>query len=125
MLLPIAVGGALGSVTRYLLGTLLAGRTAGFPWATLAINVTGSLLLGFVFRLPVGPESSTTAARAAITVGFCGGYTTFSTFSYETLALIETGSYGRATLYALASVGLSVAAAVVGVALARGLRAGA
>jgi CrcB protein len=118
MLFAIALGGALGSVVRYLLGTLIAARTSGFPWGTLVINVTGSLLLGFFFRssaLALQPP----ALRAALTVGFCGGYTTFSTFSYETLALVQAGSYARAGAYVVGSVVLSVSAAVAGAALAR------
>jgi CrcB protein len=123
MLFAIAVGGALGSVVRHLLGTFVAARTSGFPWGTLAINVTGSLLLGFLVRSLADPAHSP-ALRAALTVGFCGGYTTFSAFSVETLALVQQGSWGRATVYALASVLLGVAAAVAGTALARSLRAG-
>ena len=124
MLFAIALGGALGSVVRYLLGTALAGRPGGVPWATLLVNVTGSLLLGFLVRYLDGP-GPTPALRAALTVGFCGGYTTFSTFSYETLLLVEAGSYARAAAYAAASVFLSVGAAAAGVALARALRAAA
>jgi len=121
MLFAIAAGGALGSIARYLIGTLVATRAPGFPWATLLINVTGSLLFAFLFAALTSPAQSP-ALRAGLTTGFCGGYTTFSTFSYETLALVERGSYGRAGSYVVASVLLSVAAAVAGVALARGLR---
>lgn len=121
MLLAIAAGGALGSVARYLLGALVAPRAAGFPWATLAINVSGSLLLGALAVALAGPGPSP-AARAGLTVGFCGGFTTFSTFSLETLALLEQGSYARAGAYAAASLVLSVAAAMAGAALARALR---
>ena len=121
MLFAIALGGALGSVVRYLLGTALAGRPGGVPWATLLVNVTGSLLLGFLVRYLDGPGPAP-ALRAALTVGFCGGYTTFSTFSAETLALLEAGSYARAAGYALASVLLSVAAAGGGAALGRAAR---
>lgn len=123
MLFAIAAGGALGSVARYLLGSFIAERTSGFPWATLAINVTGSLLFAFLFTSLTSPGQSS-VLRAGLTTGFCGGYTTFSTFSYETLALVERGSYGRAGSYAVASVLLSVSAAVAGVVLARGVRGG-
>ena len=122
MLFAIAVGGALGSVASYLLGAFVAARGAGLPWGTLAVNVTGSLLLGFLVRHLAHPDQSA-VLRAGLTVGFCGGYTTFSTFSVETLALLEGGSYSRAALYSLASVVLSVAAALAGAALARALRA--
>ena len=121
MLIAVAAGGALGSVARYLLGALLAPRAPGFPGVTLAINVSGSLLLGALAVALAGPAHSP-AVRAGLTVGLCGGYTTFSTFSLETLALLEQGSYARAGAYAAASVVLSVAAALAGAALARLLR---
>ena len=122
MVFAIALGGAAGSVARYLLGTLLAPRAHGFPWGTLAINVSGSLLLAFLltYRAAPGPPSPVAAGLAT---GFCGGYTTFSTFSAETVALMNAGSYARAGAYAAASVVLSVGAAVLGAALARLLHA--
>jgi len=121
MLFAIALGGAAGSVARYLLGTALAGVVSGFPLATLVINVTGSFLLGLLFASLTDPAASP-AVRAALTTGFCGGYTTFSTFSYETVALVERGAGARALLYVAGSVTLSLAATVAGIALARALR---
>ena len=119
MLLAIALGGAAGSVARHLLGSWVATRTTGIPWGTLVVNVTGSLLLGFVARSLAGRPHSP-ALAAALTVGFCGGYTTFSAFSLETVLLLERGAWARALLYALASVALCVGGAAVGVALAPG-----
>lgn len=121
MLLAIAAGGALGSVARYLLGAGVGGRAPGFPWATLAINVSGSLLLAFLAAVLVAPAAPP-ALRAGLTTGFCGGYTTFSTFSHETLALVEQGSHARAAAYVAASVVLSLLAAAAGLALGRTLR---
>ena len=121
MLLAVAAGGALGSVARYLLGAAIGPRAPGFPWATLAVNVSGSLLLAFLAAFLVAPTTSP-ALRAGLTTGFCGGYTTFSAFSRETLALVEQGSYARAAAYVLASVALSLAAAAAGLGLARTLR---
>lgn len=120
MLFAIALGGAAGSVARHLLGTYVGTRTTGLPWGTLLVNVTGSLLLGFLVRYLAGRTHSP-ALVAALTVGFCGGYTTFSAFSVETVLLIERGAWARALLYALASVALCVGGAAVGVALARGM----
>ena len=118
MLLAIALGGAAGSVARHLLGSYVGARTVGLPWGTLLVNVTGSLLLGFLARYVVGRAHSP-ALAAALTVGFCGGYTTFSAFSVETVLLLERGAWTRALLYALASVALCVGGAGAGVALAR------
>ncbi|MGI9075867.1 MAG: fluoride efflux transporter CrcB [Gemmatimonadaceae bacterium] len=95
MIWYIAVGGAAGSVSRYLLGTFVQQRTgATFPLGTLIINVTGSLLLGFLLRYTFATPAASPEMRALLTIGFCGGYTTFSTFSYETLALLEAASTG-------------------------------
>ena len=122
MIFGIALGGALGTVARYWLGGLAQRYSAFFPYGTLTINVTGSLALGFLVRYllatPAGPE-----LRAALTIGFCGGFTTFSTFSYEAAALIESGSTGRALLYMAASVVLSLTATFVGFAIARAVLA--
>ena len=119
MLFAIALGGAVGSVLRYGIGSMLQQRVgAGFPVGTLVVNVTGSLLLGFLvrylFETTVSPEM-----RAALTIGLCGGYTTFSTFSVDTVRLIEEGSWERASAYVLASVVLSLLATIAGLALAR------
>ena len=125
-MLAVAAGGAVGSVTRYAIAFAAeqAGlATSGFPIWTLAINVTGSFLLGFFARYFMS-SSIAPALLAALTLGFCGGYTTFSTYSYELLGLGERGLWGRATAYAAASVVLGLAAVAAGASLGRGLRTG-
>jgi CrcB protein len=120
MLWYIAVGSAIGGVSRYLVGGLsqrLAGGT--FPTGTLLINVTGSFLLGLILRYGVETSTLTPEIRAFLTVGFCGGFTTFSAFSYETVALAEDGDWTRAALYVALSVGLSLIATFLGFAAAR------
>ncbi len=110
----IALGGAVGSVTRYLLGGVVQ-RTAGiaFPIGTLAINVSGSFVAGFLLRCFMNVQTHPTL-RAALIVGFCGGFTTFSAFTTETLGLFEGGEYARAALYVAASVALSLMAVFAG-----------
>lgn len=116
----IALGGAAGSVARFLLGSYLHQRTGGtLPWGTFVVNVSGSLLLGFLMRLALASPAMSPELRALLVIGFCGGYTTFSTYSYETLALLEGGAYGRAATYATASVLVALAATYVGFALGR------
>jgi CrcB protein len=120
MLWSIALGSAAGGVSRYLLGLFIQQRTGmSFPMGTLVINVTGSLLLGFLLRWTLSVSNTTPEVRALLTTGFCGGYTTFSTFSYETAALIEGGRYGRALLYIALSVTLALIGTFVGFQLAR------
>lgn len=116
----IAVGSAAGGVARFVLGSVVQARSGGaFPVGTLLVNVSGSLLLGFLLRYALGSTAISPEVRALLTTGFCGGYTTFSTFSYEAMALIEDGDYRRAGSYVTASVVLSLLGTLGGFALAR------
>lgn len=110
--LAVAMGGALGTLARFAIGVAWA-RPGAFPWWTLAINTAGSLLLGVVAGLAARGGLATTTSLA-LSVGLCGGFTTFSTFSVETLALVERGEWRRAVAYVAASVLLGVAAAAIG-----------
>lgn len=118
----VAVGAAAGGVSRYYLSVAVQQRLgATFPWGTLVINVTGSLLLGFLMRYALATPTVSAEMRLLLTTGFCGGYTTFSTFSYETAMLLEDGQYERAAAYALASVLVALLATFCGFVLAREL----
>lgn len=121
MLWYIAVGSAVGGVSRYLLGGAIQ-RLVGFtfPAGTLIINITGSFLLGAIIRFAIDTPAVSPEMRAFLTIGLCGGYTTFSTFSYETAAMLEDGEWSRAALYVSASVGLSLLATFLGFVAARG-----
>lgn len=119
-LLLVGAGAFVGAIGRYLVSLWAAERFGTtFPYGTLLINASGSLLLAFLAvytadRLGLGPE-----VRLLLGTGFCGGYTTFSTFAYETLTLLEAGDLAAAAVNALLSVGLSLLGAVLGVWLAR------
>jgi len=118
----VALGSAIGGVLRFALGALIQQRLgATFPLGTLAINLSGSLLLGFLLRYSLGTPAVSPDVRAFLTTGVCGGFTTFSTFSYETAALIEDGDYHRAAWYVGLSVTLSLGGAFLGIGLAREL----
>jgi CrcB protein len=120
LLAYIALGSAAGGLARYLIGVAVQSRsTIGFPVATLLINVSGSLLLGFLIRYYVVSADVSPEFRAMITTGFCGGYTTFSAFSFETASLLEDGDYSRAALYIGLSVALSIVATFGGFAIAK------
>lgn len=101
----VAFGSAAGGVARYLVGMFIP-AVSGFPLSTLSVNVVGSFLIGLfsgiLARSVVG--ASAEALRLLLVVGFCGGFTTFSTFSNETLRLIESSHYLAATGYVVASV---------------------
>jgi len=118
----IGLGSAVGGIARFLLGSAIQQRAgAGFPVGTLVINVTGSLLVGFLLRYALGTSAISAEVRALLTTGLCGGYTTFSTFSYETAALLEGGDYRRASLYVVSSVVVGLLATFLGIAAARAL----
>ena len=120
MIWYVALGSAAGGVVRYLLGGWVQERAGtSFPVQTLLINLTGSLLLGFLQRYALETTAISAEVRTLLTIGFCGGFTTFSTFSFETVRMLEDGDWRHAALYIVLSVALSVAAAVVGIALAR------
>jgi CrcB protein len=121
-MLAIAVGGAIGAMARYGAAHWL-GEALGtdFPWGILLVNVSGSLAIGVLFVLLVEQGHLSAVLRSALIVGFLGAFTTFSTFSLQTLALFETGRYLEATLYVLGSVVLSLGAVALGVFLCRQL----
>ncbi len=120
LLAYVAAGSAIGGAARLLLGTFLQQRTgASFPVGTLAVNITGSFVLGFLVRYSVASPTITPELRALLTTGICGGYTTFSTFSFETATLIEDARYERASIYILLSVGLALIGTFLGFAAAR------
>ncbi len=118
--IAIAGGGAIGALLRFWVSTgtyLLFGR--GFPWGTLAVNVLGSLLMGFLYvvfleRSLVSPE-----IRSAVLVGLLGAFTTFSTFSIETLNLLEQADYLKALLNVLVSMCLCIIACWLGLVIGR------
>lgn len=118
----VAIGAAAGGVARFYLGNFIQQRAgADFPFGTFVINISGSLLLGFLLRYALQSGSVSEELRLFLTTGFCGGYTTFSTFSYDTLVLLQDREYGRAGTYLVASVGLSLVAAFIGFAAANHL----
>ena len=110
-ILAVALGGALGSVMRYLVG-IGAGKAFGtdFPWGTLIINITGSFVMGVFAGLFATRWNLPQAARIFLTVGICGGYTTFSTFSLDEFYLIERGELAATAADMVGAAVLSVGA---------------
>jgi fluoride exporter len=120
LVLAVAIGGAIGSVARYLVG-VGSGKLFGlaFPWGTLIINITGSFLIGVFVELFALKWDLPQVARVFLTVGICGGYTTFSTFSLDAYLLMERGDLWPAAAYAIGSVVLSIGALFAGLYLIR------
>lgn len=115
-LLCVFLGGGLGAVLRFLVSSSLSGNVL-FPWATLLINVVGSLAIGLAAGLGQPHAWFQEWGRYLIVTGLLGGFTTFSAFSLETVALVEGGRTGVAVLYASASVATCLAAAWIGLRL--------
>jgi fluoride exporter len=123
----IAVGSALGGVGRYWLSGFVAERIGEtFPWGTIIVNVTGSFVIGF-FATLTGPDGRLlvgSTARQFVMIGICGGYTTFSSFSLQTLELMRDGDWVKAGANAVGSVVLCLVAVWLGYALGMGLNTG-
>jgi CrcB protein len=114
----LAVGGVLGTLARYRMGIWVHGWAGtAMPWGTFAINLLGSFILGLATQLSsalsVSPE-----LRGLVTVGFCGAFTTFSTFMFETATLLQDGQWGRAVTYAVGSLALGLVAMLLGLSTA-------
>jgi CrcB protein len=122
--LLIALGGALGSVARHWLTESVTARLDGpFPWGTFLVNLTGCLAIGF-FASAAGSGGrpfATTEARAFFMIGVCGGYTTFSAFSLQTVNLLRLGDWPRAAAYVIGSVVLCLVGVWLGHLLAHAL----
>lgn len=113
--LSVGVGAFVGANVRYVIGLAWARYVASpFPGHTLFINVSGSFLLALIIGMLGERFQTAHPFRLLLTVGFCGGFTTFSTFAVETVGLWRMGENGQAALYIIASVGLSLAAAFGG-----------
>ncbi len=120
--MAIAGGGALGALLRFWVSTWIYARLGReFPWGTLAVNVAGSLLMGLFYILLIERLSLPPVWRAALLVGLLGAFTTFSTFSMETLNLIEDGALLKALFNILLSVTLCLCGAWLGVLLGRAI----
>jgi CrcB protein len=115
----IAIFGAVGTLLRYGIQSVLqVGTGATFPWGTLLINLTGCFLLGLIGQMTLNRMMISPDWRVAITVGFFGGYTTFSSFGWETGKMLEEGRWIPATSYVAASVAIGLLLSVAGIRLA-------
>jgi CrcB protein len=118
--MAIAVAGAFGALARYGLDGFVSRRAStSFPWGTFVVNVSGSLVLGFLFVLLTERFRPDPWLRSALTIGLVGAYTTFSTLSLETYRLVEDRAYGFAAANAFGSLAAGLAAVYLGVVLGR------
>jgi CrcB protein len=116
----IAIGGAAGAVTRYLVDAFISDRTGGaFPWGTLLINASGSFALGFLFAVAIERAVLPAGIRGPLMIGFLGAYTTFSTLMLESWRLAEDGAVALAFVNLAGSVLIGVVAVLAGLTLGR------
>ena len=116
----VAFGGSLGTLSRYGVDTWIERRTESlFPWATFVINMTGCFAVGFLIAAVVDRHNAPQWLRTGLVVGFCGGYTTFSTFAQESLDLIEARDAAIAAVYLAGSVGIGIVAVLIGTKVGR------
>ena len=122
IILLIALGGAMGSVARYLLGQAVQSALShhNFPIGTLAVNILGCFAIGVLAKVLMHGQTEL-PVRAFLMIGFCGGFTTFSTFTLETFAFIQGGEWARAALYVGMSAVICVVATAAGFAIGRPL----
>lgn len=120
MILLVAVGGAVGSVARYLMASSIQTATGWeFPLGTVLVNILGCFLIGILYVLLVARPDPRHDLRALLMVGVLGGFTTFSSFSLETVTMAMNGNFGGATLNVVISVAACLVGTILGVTLAR------
>lgn len=110
----VGVGSFFGGVFRYITSFVITKSSDGFPWSTLAVNISGSLILGFLFALLEKNQLLSQSLFLLLGIGFCGGFTTFSTFSLEGLQLLRNQQWSLFTLYAISSLILGITACASG-----------
>ena len=124
-ILFLIVAGALGTLSRYALGGL-AQRINGtsFPYGTLVINVLGCFVIGLIMQIALSTDLISPTLRIGLTIGFLGAFTTFSTFSYETVKFLEDGAWAPAALNIASNVGIGLLATLCGMLLGRAILGG-
>ena len=121
-ILLVGIGGFVGSIARYLVAVFFAGQlSSAFPFATFAVNVVGCFLIGILFALSDRGNILTPEWRIFLTTGFCGGFTTFSTFSYESIRLLQDGEFLYLAFNVLFSVVAGIAATYLGILLIKSI----
>ncbi|NAS32613.1 fluoride efflux transporter CrcB [Flavobacteriaceae bacterium R38] len=112
--LLVFIGGGFGSVLRYFIGKFLNNSETGIPYGTFAANILGSFFIGIILGLAIKNNALNTNQTLLLATGFCGGFTTFSTFAYENHALLKNGDMFSFSVYAIASFSLAIIAVWIG-----------
>ncbi len=112
--LLVFIGGGIGSVLRYLVGTFLKTPASGFPWGTFSVNVLGSLIIGILMGITLKNSSLSENQTLLLITGLCGGFTTFSAFAYENQVFLKEGDFTSFLIYTLGSIGMGLTAVFLG-----------
>ena len=120
MVLAVGVGGGIGALARYYIAGWIQGASA-FPWGIFVVNITGGLLMAMIIEASALKLNLSPELRSFLTVGILGGYTTFSTFSLDSVLLLQKGEYAQAAVYVIGSVVLSILALVAGLWIVRSI----
>lgn len=118
-LILVFIGGGSGSIARYLLGKALNNTHNGIPYGTFAANILGSLLIGVILGWALKNNTLSSQTTLLVATGFCGGFTTFSTFAYENHALLKSGDFMTFAFYAIATFAVGIIAVFGGIELAK------
>ena len=118
-LLLVFIGGGFGSMARYILAKYFNDSSNGIPYGTFLANVLGSLFIGFILGLAAKNEALNSNQTLLLATGFCGGFTTFSTFTYENQVFLKSGDFGSFFLYSIGSFALGLAAVFFGMYLVK------
>ena len=118
-LILVFIGGGSGSIARYLLGKLFNSSNSGIPYGTFAANILGSLLIGVILGWALKNNTLSSQTTLLVATGFCGGFTTFSTFAYENHALLKSGDFMTFAFYAIATFAVGIIAVFGGMELAK------
>ena len=119
-LILVFVGGGFGSVLRFIIGKWLNNSDSGIPFGTFAANIIGSLLIGVILGLAAKNETLSQSQTLLLATGFCGGFTTFSTFAYENHVFLKSGDFSSFALYTIASFVVGFLAVFFGMYLVKG-----
>ena len=118
-LVLVFIGGGAGSMARYLLAKVGNTSSTGIPYGTFAANIIGSFLIGLIVGWALKQDAISTNTTLLLATGFCGGFTTFSTFAYENQLLLKSGDFVSFAIYTIASFALGIAAVFIGIWLAK------
>lgn len=118
-ILFVFLGGGTGSIARYLLGKLFDNSNNGFPYGTFVSNILGSLVIGFILGWALKNNTLNSHTTLLLTTGFCGGFTTFSTFAYENQAMLKSGDFTLFAVYAIATFAIGIFSVFGGIELAK------